>query len=316
MSNSIQIKRGPGRPDNKLLPYELGFDTTEGFLYIGGLLKEEGGLGPAIELKVHQAQTAQNALKAQSAEKLSTPRKIEVKLSEGNSVDFDGSADSTLGVSGILPVSKGGTGLQTLTSGSVLIGNGASVSFRSITDNQGNGHCGWVTKEGNGLNLITLNTLAYWNGQYKDSASNLAYCNKGAFGTIVTKNEGDYLPITGGMLKGGATITAPRKDDNSDNRRASFGYSGIQFHPYTTTTEAFGGFTYYKQDGTTESGKMGAITTKDGISYFYAQVSGTNLIKLTPGHGVVLAPLNYGTSDPTTANISGIEGQIYLQVIS
>lgn len=34
--------------------------------------------------------------------------------------------------------------------------------------------------------------MAYWNGAYSGSSSNLAYCNRGAFGTIVTKNAGDY----------------------------------------------------------------------------------------------------------------------------
>ena len=36
--------------------------------------------------------------------------------------------------------------------------------------------------------LVTTNTLAYWNGRYNSTSSNLAYCNKGAFGTIITNN--------------------------------------------------------------------------------------------------------------------------------
>lgn len=41
--------------------------------------------------------------------------------------------------------------------------------------------------------IPSLNTLAYWNGQVQSGVSNLAYCKQGAFGTIVTKNVGDYL---------------------------------------------------------------------------------------------------------------------------
>ena len=42
-------------------------------------------------------------------------------------------------------------------------------------------------------NLIPdMSVFAYWNGAYGGSSSNLAYCNRGAFGTIVTKNAGDY----------------------------------------------------------------------------------------------------------------------------
>jgi len=39
-------------------------------------------------------------------------------------VTFDGTADKTLHVSGILPVKHGGTGLDTLTTGYALVGNG------------------------------------------------------------------------------------------------------------------------------------------------------------------------------------------------
>ena len=35
--------------------------------------------------------------------------------------------------------------------------------------------------------------MAFWNGAYNsNNSSNLTYCNRGAFGTIVTKNTGDY----------------------------------------------------------------------------------------------------------------------------
>ena len=44
----------------------------------------------------------------------------------------------------------------------------------------------------------TMGFIAYWNGAYNSSgSSNLAYCNKGAFGTIITKGSGDYIPISG-----------------------------------------------------------------------------------------------------------------------
>ena len=34
--------------------------------------------------------------------------------------------------------------------------------------------------------------ISYWNGAFSGDSSNLAYCNKGAFGSIVTKNINDY----------------------------------------------------------------------------------------------------------------------------
>ena len=66
---------------------------------------------------------------------------------------------------------------------------------------------GWSDASTGALQLITSNAIAYWNGAFKGTTSNLAYCNRGAFGTIVTKNTGDYLPISGGTLTG--ILTCP-----------------------------------------------------------------------------------------------------------
>lgn len=42
--------------------------------------------------------------------------------------------------------------------------------------------------------LVNLRFLAYWNGAHSGTASNLAYCKQGAFGTIITKSSNDYIP--------------------------------------------------------------------------------------------------------------------------
>lgn len=47
-----------------------------------------------------------------------------------------------------------------------------------------------------------VSAIAFWDGRYEAGVSNLAYCNRGAFGTIVTQNAGDYLSIGGGTLTG------------------------------------------------------------------------------------------------------------------
>ena len=89
--------------------------------------------------------------------------------------------------------------------------------------------------------------MAYWNGAYSGSSSNLAYCNRGAFGTIVTKNAGDYAPAShshnyagsgsaGGAansanklsaartVSGGTDITLNFNYDGSGNSNANIGY--------------------------------------------------------------------------------------------
>ena len=69
-----------------------------------------------------------------------------------------------------------------------LSGTTFNVTARNTTRG---GPLGWVSKDADNI-LITSNTIAYWNGAYMDTSSNLEYCKKGAFGTIVTKNVGDY----------------------------------------------------------------------------------------------------------------------------
>lgn len=60
--------------------------------------------------------------------------------------------------------------------------------------------------------------MAYWNGAYSGGSSNLAYCNRGAFGTIVTKNAGDYATAShshnyaGSGSAGGSANSAVKLD--------------------------------------------------------------------------------------------------------
>ncbi|MBD5136041.1 MAG: BppU family phage baseplate upper protein [Lachnospiraceae bacterium] len=44
--------------------------------------------------------------------------------------------------------------------------------------------------------------LSFWNGKYNDNGSNLAYCNKGAFGDIVTHAASEFLSTSGGTSSG------------------------------------------------------------------------------------------------------------------
>lgn len=109
--------------------------------------------------------------------------------------------------SGTLPVGRGGTGATTFTSGAALIGNDTgAITTRAITNMTTKNYITYNT------NLMTTNTLAYWNGAYSSAGeSNLTYCNQGAFGTIVTKSTSDYataghthsyLPLSGGTTTG------------------------------------------------------------------------------------------------------------------
>ena len=85
----------------------------------------------------------------------------------------------------------------------------------------------------NGGHLATMDFLSYWNGAHNSSGnSNLTYCNRGAFGTIVTKNSGDYLPITGGVVVGWTTVTY----DNPHDPTWDYGKSNLEIRTTNGST--------------------------------------------------------------------------------
>lgn len=74
-----------------------------------------------------------------------------------------------------LPVAQGGTGRSDLSSGYALIGNGTNaVAFREIVNNTTASDLGWDSKA-SATRLVTQNTIAYWNGEYKPGSSNLSH---------------------------------------------------------------------------------------------------------------------------------------------
>lgn len=88
---------------------------------------------------------------------------------------------------GTLPVSYGGTGLTTVTSGSVLIGNGtSSLTTRAITNNTS------ATTATTNSNLITGSTLYYATANINNARQ--------------TSNVGIYAPTGGGTA--GQILTA------------------------------------------------------------------------------------------------------------
>lgn len=77
----------------------------------------------------------------------------------------------------------------TPTACSYSLGNACSKSVRTLT---AQGPSGWKDAGTDQGFVPDMAFMAYWNGAYSGSSSNLMYCNRGAFGTIVTKNAGDY----------------------------------------------------------------------------------------------------------------------------
>lgn len=158
----------------------------------GYLLQGNGSAAPSW--------VAQSTIAAGTAAKLAASKTIQTNLASTSAASFDGSANVTPGVTGTLGVANGGTGRDTLTSGSVLIGNGTGqVGLRSIRNNTSTGALGW-TSASTDTTLVTTNTIAYWNGAYSGTSSNIS-----VVGTITT---GTWSATTIAVNKGGTGKTS------------------------------------------------------------------------------------------------------------
>ena len=89
-----------------------------------------------------------------------------------------------------------------------------TASTKAVRTLSAAGPSGWKDAATDDGYVPTMSFMAYWNGAYSGTSSNLAYCNKGAFGTIVTKNSGDYSlaghthSYAGSSSAGGAATSA------------------------------------------------------------------------------------------------------------
>lgn len=80
------------------------------------------------------------------------------------------------------------------------LGNAAYKNIRSLSNV---GSSGWANQTTDDGYVPTMSFMAFWNGAFNGSgSSNLQYCDRGRFGTIVTKNSGDYLSVSGGTMNG------------------------------------------------------------------------------------------------------------------
>ena len=94
------------------------------------------------------------------------------------------------------------------------------------------GPSGWKDATTDQAYVPDMAFMAYWNGAYSGSSSNLAYCNRGAFGTIVTKNAGDYAAAShshsyaGSASAGGSANSAVKLDSSAGNATTPVYFSG------------------------------------------------------------------------------------------
>lgn len=115
--------------------------------------------------------------------------------------------------------------------------------------------------------LVNLRFLAYWNGAHSGTASNLAYCKQGAFGTIITKSSDDYIPK---ITKGTHELASYLK------------YSYSNFESGTTQITSFSLSVY---SGSTQQGHLFLGKTSASLGTSTSKINfGTNKIQFTVGN--------------------------------
>lgn len=95
-------------------------------------------------------------------------------------------------------IKSGGTAAQ------FLMADGSVVTKKTAT-----APCdlGWVNNNTGNSSVPTIAVLAYWNGCYKGTGSNLQYCDRGRFGTMATASASDYLARSGGSMTNTNVVT-------------------------------------------------------------------------------------------------------------
>lgn len=178
-----------------------------------------------------------------------------------------------------------------------------SISVKNLTSAT---NLGWVSQANDKTILLNSNVLAYWNGRYSDGASNLAYCNKGAFGTIVTKNTGDYIPISGSTSVTGTIRTT----GNLQTRGTAETQIGVGYK--TEDTERWFYLWGNNSNGTRgiwDDKKGCVIQTTDTSSHFYGTSDSTSAL-LSASSGVSASTIDtfVTAKQMTWASASGISG--------
>ena len=102
--------------------------------------------------------------------------------------------------------------------GTYTLGDASSKMVRTLS---AQGNSGWTNKTTDDKYVPTMSFMAYWNGAYGGTSSNLQYCDRGRFGTIVTKNSGDYAAAShthnyaGSGSAGGSANSAVKLDSSA-----------------------------------------------------------------------------------------------------
>lgn len=138
--------------------------------------------------------------------------RLSVNVTETPNVNYDFYVNGTAAVSSTFNLAS-----QT-ASAAVVTDASKNLSTRAILNNTSVSALNWNSNGGNthadNLRFMTVNTLAYWNGAYSGTTSNLEYYKGGKFGTMAKETAADYAKLASPVLTG--TPAAPTAADGTN----------------------------------------------------------------------------------------------------
>lgn len=101
-------------------------------------------------------------------------------------------------------------------------------AYKNTKSRSSKGSTDWTNNATDDAIVPTMSFMAYWDGAYNSNgASNLSYCDRGRFGTIVTKNTGDYA------VAGHTHNSIKDIGNNSSDTTFAYSKAGMNYGDYT-----------------------------------------------------------------------------------
>ena len=211
--------------------------------------------------------------------------------------------------------------------GTYTLGDASSKTVRTLG---AVGNTGWTNKTTDDKYVPTMSFMAYWNGAYSGTSSNLQYCDRGRFGTIVTKGSGDYAAAghthnyAGSGSAGGSANSAVKLDSNAGSSVQPVYFSGGKpvaiGYTISSSVPANAKFTdtTYGVASSSSNGLMSS-TDKTKLDDFSRVISIQKQIKLTTDWldtGIAGNSLDTGTYVVQVSGFNSSYTQLYSEIYS
>lgn len=211
--------------------------------------------------------------------------------------------------------------------GTYTLGDASSKTVRTLG---AVGNTGWANKTTDDKYIPTMSFMAYWNGAYSGTSSNLQYCDRGRFGTIVTKGSGDYAAAghthnyAGSGSAGGSANSAVKLDSNAGSSVQPVYFSGGKpvaiGYTISSSVPANAKFTdtTYGVASSSSNGLMSS-TDKTKLDDFSRVINFQKQIKLTTDWldtGIAGNSLDTGTYVVQVSGFNSSYTQLYSEIYS